>query len=344
MNKIPVGQVIGQTYNFAFRRYWTGLGIVWLPTLVAAAIAYLCLPPLAHSFDEAFRQAIQLKANGGTNQPVVFEEPWQFWLFELAFYAVFVIVAVGITREVLGLRKGPRFVYFWFGAAELRSIAGYILTFIVAYVLLVVFVVGLVIIGLVAAALLHNMPVPLDRTQANMHWDAAVIGFVVAIELAFFFILVRLGYFIVPVAVAERQIGLSRSWELTRGNFWRIALIWLATVLPVLLIEILFGVALMAPIFLKLIALPHRDVGRTVFPLGDMFHDYLRVLPVYWAIGPVLAPVFYGLWKAPAAFAYRALVPAQKPPSEKAAGPAPPPPPPPVESGSQTQPRDLRNT
>ena len=46
MNKIPVGQTIGQTYAFAFRKYLTLLGIVWFPVVIMGLLGLFAFLPL----------------------------------------------------------------------------------------------------------------------------------------------------------------------------------------------------------------------------------------------------------------------------------------------------------
>ena len=54
--------------------------------------------------------------------------------------------------------------------------------------------------------------------------------------LALIYILVRLGFLLAPAAAMEGGFGLERSWKLTKGNFWRIVAIGLATLLPIVIV------------------------------------------------------------------------------------------------------------
>ena len=53
------------------------------------------------------------------------------------------------------------------------------------------------------------------------------------------FAVLRLGFLLTPVVVAENRISLRRPWELSRGNFWRIFAIALAIVIPLALLAFL---------------------------------------------------------------------------------------------------------
>src|SRR5947207_1805926 len=125
MNKIPVWRTVGQTYGFAFGKYFTILGIIWLPMLVQSAITYSLQVPL--------HDLIAASAHG--HAPMFGPQFARTnLLIQIVALLALTIVSVGITKEVLGLRTGPRFFYAGFGGAELRVLVGYfalVLLFIV---------------------------------------------------------------------------------------------------------------------------------------------------------------------------------------------------------------------
>lgn len=308
MSKIPIGQVIGQTFDLSFRQYFTLLGIVLLPVLLMGVAGYFLVLPFAQEFFEFLRYAmahpeyhrLPLGLGNGMFQ--------RMWLFDGLIMPLFVMIGVGIVKEVLGERTGPRFVYAGFGAAEMRTIAGYSIVLMLLYAaILAVIVIGAgiaVAVAFAAGAALQG------ANPGIVGWPLAsfIALLVFGLELAAIYISVRLSYLIVPVAVAEKRIGIARSWEMTRGNFWRIIGIWMITLLPLFIIQMVFMAAVFAPSMKLLIAAAQQGNAALSDQLRVLMQTYLQYLPLTWLIGFLLAPVLCGLWMAPAAFAYRALV------------------------------------
>jgi len=310
MDKIPVGRTIGQAYRFSFNGYFTVLGIVWLPLLLLLAAGYFLMLPMMQEFAGIARTMMQhpgdpaaaLAIQGTLSRIYGFD-------FLVLLFAVW--VQVGITKEILGLRTGPRFVYLPSGADEGRVLLSYIVLIILAYLAIFVVMIVAVIIGAVCYAIFAGgMAKGFDPRTLGA-------GFIVAplllIDLGFLYVFVRLLYFVGPATVAERHMILNRSWQLTRGNFWRIFVILLATLLPIYLAEIVLMGAAAIPTIHQLMAMRGNADPAAIF--AALWAGTARLLPYYTAVGFLVAPFFYGLFIAPAAFAYRALLPA-KPPEE----------------------------
>lgn len=329
MGKIPIGRVIGETFRFSFGKYFTLLGILWLPTLVLGLLIYGLMQPFLAGFGRVFHE-MMLHPASPTAQNMMDDLSAsglesRVWLVQLVVVFFFVVIQVAMTKEILGLRSGPRFVYLSIGAADLIAVVSYILLYVLLYAAVFAVVLVAVILGIAVVFAAGSSLQNFDAKAMSGPLTAAFIGLAFVFELAIIYALVRLSFLIVPIAVAEKRIGLIRSWELTKGNFWRIIGIWLVTLLPLFVVEMAFLVALVAPMASSLGEAAHKGSQAAMdAQVQAMLRDYPRYLPWLWLVGFALSPVLYGLWLAPAAFAYRALVP----PTirlQPGADPAPPP-------------------
>ncbi len=300
MNKIPVGQTIARSYGFAFGRYFSVLGVVWLPLVLCGVIDFFLIGSVLKNLHLLFAP------NGVLEHPEVLRA---FLLVELAGLVTILMVTVGITKEALGIRGGPRFVYLWFGAAEFRLIGAYLALIL----LMIVFMIVLGLLGgIIAAAVALAVGAAMgSHNEAVGPVILGLTGLAILIEeLALLYIAVRLTFLLVPVTIAEKRIGILRSWELTSGNFWRIFVIMIAVTAPLIVLILFAEFTLFFPLFKELAARPRTQdpaaVGRAVTSMIEFYRPYaLYILP----ISVLLTPLVYGLTLSPAAFAYRALVP-----------------------------------
>src|SRR5262249_26413931 len=197
----------------------------WLPTAALYALSWYMIRPyqeliFSHPGQNPFLTHPQLART--------------YFLFQVANLVIAAIVSVGVTKEVLGLRRGFRFFYAGFGAAELRVIVGYF-AFILLFVVIVIgLVLGTVLAGRVGTAVLGAAlsAAHVDPAVSRLVIGLAVFALLLAAWLALILIFVRLTFLFLPVTVAEKRIGILRSWELTQGNFWRIFLIAVLVFLP----------------------------------------------------------------------------------------------------------------
>ncbi|HWA31526.1 MAG TPA: hypothetical protein VG867_10515 [Rhizomicrobium sp.] len=309
MGKIPVGRTIGQTYEFVFQKYGSLLGVVWLPMVALAALGYfLFLPALMQIFDQL---------------PWTFQHPgepdftWMIsgaflWLrlFQVLVLLLFVVIRVGITKEALGIRKGPKFFYVPADSSELLVVVCYI----ILYVAMIAVIIAAVIAGAFIALLAGSV------AAAAGHFDLhapgqqlwGILGLVLLVAVlgcAAFYILVRLTFLMIPATVAERRIGIGRSWSLTRGNFWRIVVVVIAAWLPLIVLEgIVFSIVGL-PFMLQVAAAAHGNHADVHALFQSLAKNMIYYIPWFWGVGLLFAPIFFGLTTAPSAFAYRALVP-----------------------------------
>jgi hypothetical protein len=187
--------------------------------------------------------------------------------------------------------------------------------FILAYLAIIAVAIVAVIVGAAGYALFAS--------GAAKGFDPRALGGgfvfvpIALIELAVLYVFTRVFYFVGPAVVAERQLILNRSWQLTRGNFWRIFVILLATLLPLYLLQAVLVGAIAFPVIHQIVTAQASADPATVF--ATLWGYMAGVLPYYAAASLVIAPVTYGLFIAPAAFAYRALVPAKPQEEQKPA-------------------------
>lgn len=310
MGKIPVGRTIAQTYGFAFGKYFTLLQITWLPLLASAALSFYFRGPLMAE--------MMASAHGGGGFASMARFQPTSLLLQLVGLLLFAIMSVGITKEVLGLRTGLRFFYAGFGAAELRVIVGYFAIVLLFIVFIIAMIVGAVVVGLLSRAVLS-------------HFDAAVakplvgLGFallVLFIYLWLIYAMVRLTFLFLPATVAEHRIGIARSWELTRGNFWRIVAIGIVVLLPIFVIAVCAVFAILGPGYIPFVIEHSRDPAAIQEYVVQHMMVLMQNFPLLLVAGIIINPILYGLMIGPAAFAYRALVPA---PVEDQAMPEPEP-------------------
>ncbi|MBS0472782.1 MAG: hypothetical protein JSR60_17055 [Proteobacteria bacterium] len=225
--KIPFEATISGAYRFAFTNILSIVGIAWFPSVVLCALVggmiYLSLPELA-----AFINAISQSKGGGAPPPPTLL-PAMFGLFG-RYFVLFILlivyeamVSVGVMRKALGQHPGPVFFFFSLGGQVWRLIGSYMLLLLIGYGmgLLLIFVVA--IIGYV----LHQT---LPDQQALNILITVLCG--IAAGCGMLYAAVRALFFIPAVVVAENHIGIRRSWQLGRGNFWRIVGTYLIVTVP----------------------------------------------------------------------------------------------------------------
>jgi hypothetical protein len=300
MAKIPVERTIGDTYRFAFTNILSIFGIAWLPTLIMAALAaaavwwmwpdfraldFSAQPDLAHNQEIGLRLAAKMLT-------VVF--PLYFVI-----YVFFAMVTTGVQRKALGLIEGPVFVYFSLGGEVWRLLGAMILAVLIICANgALTMAVEAVIFG---AGEVQGMP----AIYGLVEFIAAIAGI-----CWFFYLAVRLAFFIPPVVVAEGGFGLARSWALGRENFWRIVLLYVACILgPMIVISMVSNIVFMpfmigAVVKMQEVAEGHQAVAPE--QLWALIAGPLKqMLPYWFAYQVITLPILIGLTNAISAFGYR---------------------------------------
>jgi hypothetical protein len=159
-----------------------------------------------------------------------------FALFDL--FGLVVVTALGsavIGRTLTGAALEPRqelmTAYLAIGSREWLAFLSLLRLYVI------------VIAGLFAVVLAGGAAISLARPMiGNLQWQGVsaftaaqgLVGLVAFAVVAT--ILVRLGFFVAPVASAERSASASRAWSLSRGNSWRLFAASLVLGVPALLL------------------------------------------------------------------------------------------------------------
>jgi hypothetical protein len=304
MVKIPVGETIAHSYNFAFGHFLRLLGITWAPLVVLIAYSLMITPgflgntiPL-NDKQEIVRQSLRLLP---------------FSLIIALFIRA--MIANGVTGLALGDRPGATFVYFSVGLGVWRFVGAWLLVLLVMVVLIIglciALAIGFTVGGVAFAALAHG------SVAAAGVGAIALFLFLLAFYAAIIYIAVRLTFLLPPVVVAEQKIDLARGWQLTKGNFWRIFIIGLAVFIPMIFISgVIFVFAYGTGFFvgmLDIIQLGLHQAKEEVIQQrldaisGQMREQALRVWPYSALAGLITETIGYGLAYGASAFAYREI-------------------------------------
>ncbi|MBV8979074.1 MAG: hypothetical protein JOZ13_17015 [Alphaproteobacteria bacterium] len=287
MRKIPVGGAIARAYGFGFGHFFTNVALVWSSVALLWAATWFLQQPYLRAMSEIDKDPHMVSAT----YPMYF-------LFSLVSLVLVAAQSALITREALGLRTGSALLQFPFGPATWRLAVAFFFYWIVLIVLYVgLFFAILLGLGLVAAAHLGGV-------GAAIFAIAIIIGL-----LAFFYIAMRLSFFLAPVAVAERRISLIRAWELAAGNGGRIVVIFIAIFLPFAVAEIAAGIAFVAPLF-KGVHAGMTDPERQVLirsVAAAIASATRNSWYIFYPLSAALGVLLYGMLSGAAALGYQAL-------------------------------------
>ena len=298
MNRIHVGQTIGRGYRFLFHRFFAIAGLSWLPALALGVFATLWLPHFAS--DAALVSKGTLAAYWlGLDALALFAA--------LAFFAA--TIAVPVTREALGLHDESVFAHFVVGRRELRLFLA-LLRFGV-----LLFAAAVLLTLLVGFAARLAIPVLVAKMGATSEATAAwrgiplrsfVLGGSAFVLISVLAVLVlRLGFFLAPIAAIEERARVTRAWILSARNFWRVLIVTLALAVPLDLAAraveyTLFGKQLQA-------LLPQALAAHDPLLLVGWMAQHAVVLA---AIGSTVLTLLIALFAGASAMAYRTLMPA----------------------------------
>jgi len=295
-HKVPVGGTIAHAYGFAFSNIVNNLGAIWIPAVIMYALMFV------------FRASYASTLLSMSTNPQAALAGLQYMFIGMIVFGVLIIAQIaGIMKEALGLRAGNAWLQFPFGAATWRVLGAYLLYFIV---LIVLYVAVLMVSALFAGIFAGMAGAGTGGARgAIAGLGLAAVVFALFVFCAFVYIGTRLSFLLAPVAVAEQRISLIRSWELTKGNFWRIFVIILAIVLPLLVLEI----AILGAVYGSSL-IPPMHPGVTPEEL-KVFNQHQRQMMTnqqsWWFItyplGLLVSVIFYGIFAGAVAHAYRAL-------------------------------------
>jgi len=288
MQKIPVGQTIAFAYLFLFAHIGTVVGIAWLPAVLSAAVNYLT---------RLYAATHRAELDAGDPQTM-----GAYFTLSLAALLLMLfassVVAAGITRQVQGQSFRGVVLYFAAGrtefrmfAANLRYLAGAGTLFLLA--------------TLITFAAFMLAGIPLNSPEQIQPTAAAILAGLVswAVFIYAFVTILRMGFLLPAVIVAEEKGGLRRSHDLTRGNIGRVFLIMLALGGPILLLliggETVVLRSALGPDFVNLSA------SEFFQRAGEAMEQKLLPWHIFSAVVFILGS---GLIYSGSAYAYRTLV------------------------------------
>jgi hypothetical protein len=317
MGKIPIGRTIGEAFDFALGRYLVILGVIWLPLVLLAAMQYFVLVPYFGHLFEFIRLAAQhAKDHPGPPPELAAMRPL-IWSVDALAVVISIWTQVGITKTVFDLRTGPRFFYIPVGLDELRVIGGYLVFIAILYGALLALGIVIAVAALFIYALVSGGALAAGFSGSMRPWlGGGLIACAAAIAAAVIYVQVRFTFLLVPATVAEKRFGLWRSWQLSKGNFWRIFVVGVGTLSPILVFEFFLIFAFYIVVIMTLIAKLSTLQAHGVHAHGPQAVAAFMALVwryavVYGALAAAvivpLLPIAFGLRFSPPAFAYRAL-------------------------------------
>jgi hypothetical protein len=290
MGKIPVGATIAHAYRFAVSNIVQILAVSWLPWALIMAGLFLVRDSLA-----------MMQLASATKNFALMHGRWApVFLFYLAAIILVTMQMVGLFQLALDRPIPSRWFYFSLGKPLWRLIGGVLLAALcliaaaLAYVI-VCFVLGFLLRGAVSGSPSGTLIMGL----------AAAVAFVVG-YCAFICATLRFFFLLAPVVIAEDRISVFRAWTLTRGNFWRIFLIVLALLLPIIVVELGGMFALAGPMPFQ----PGDPAAQRLAQVQWQMALNSRMATLWYITYPVmilLSVVFYAASSAAQAFAYRSV-------------------------------------
>ena len=285
MNKIPVGKTVTFAYNFLFTRIGTIAGVAMLPALLASAVDYLV---------RSYTSAEEPEAAAGANMLI-----WLAGTVTTIFISS--VATVGLTRAAFGLSLGSGAYFFPVGPLELRMFATKLRFWLGVIALLI-------LASLVSSVALMFAGVPLDGASVIEPTPATLIAGLAAwgaFGYAIFTIL-RMGFLLSATVVAEEKGGLQRSYDLTRGNFWRIVAVLLALATPILVLGLVATMVILRASLGEdyVRVLEEADMAEVIRRGEEAAQQYVLIWEVFNTAIFILAS---SLIYSASAYAYRAL-------------------------------------
>jgi hypothetical protein len=302
MSKIPVFATVSRAYGFLLGDFGTIARLAWAPLLVGSGLSYVF-----------GGQAIDASIAGHTDPAVAMQQMPQQFLIGIISFVAGIIATVALLRVVIfGDRKPGLPAYLWLGAAELRLI-------LVTILLLIAFIAamfGIALVFGVFAAIAAAVP-----ALALLLPIAALALLVVSIWVP-----LRLSL-IGPVVVGENNLGVERSWALTKGNALRMLGVLLLTYLPYVIVSWLILIAILGSDFPAFPAFPNfadPDIAKSEAAMktaSEAFQaamttwqlDFTKAMRVHWleinVLGFIGNLVSTALWTGATGTAYTTLVP-----------------------------------
>jgi hypothetical protein len=300
MARIPVGATIAHAYRFAFGRFADVLRSVWIALALQLTLSLF-----------AIRSVITVMGGVIARDPSVVSHLWPFLVLYPLILILFLAQVAAVTDLALG--RGP---VGWFHMRIGKPVWRLVGAFVLAAVAVAVAFIALLLALMLAGFLIRLAGLPRIATGL-IGAGLFVIGYCGLIFVSF-----RLFFLLVPTVMIQQRLSLAPAWRLTKGNFWRIVVVVLAILLPVVAIEyaIMFGVGGLPP------SLPHANSPEAAAAFERVRLawqiDFLSLLLRNWFLTlPVLGLihiVFLGVGCSASVFAWRALTDGETQPDPQA--------------------------
>jgi hypothetical protein len=280
--KVPVKETVRFAYDFTFGQLGTIIGLIWVPMVLIAVLSFL---PYALG-DTALSPEQNPAAAGAASL-----RGMAFWLLSMLLYAC---INVAVVKQALGIRTGNAVIHFSLGTPEFRLWGASLIFLAIIFVLMVGVVLAIIAIGAAAAGFENKFASAAAVTILS-------IGGLCLILVA----MLRLGFLLVPITVAEERISFERGWILTKGNFWRIAAIVFFVTLPTF--AVVFGafLILMGPEIMNLVRqAQHISQDALAERMNAIMESHIAMI---LGVNLIVAPFSVGLMLGASASAYKGL-------------------------------------
>jgi hypothetical protein len=291
--KIPFERTVAAAYRFVLENFVSVLGIGWVPYLLAGLIGTALLSAVLPQLDLVL-QSSQEKWNQDQVAQLIAPIAGAGFVFAIAVILAAAMVIVGMMRKALGQHSAPVYFFFSLGSQVWRMIGAYILLLLLLWAVTVVIAIG---IGIVSFVLAKSAPAAQMPVTALLACIAVLWGI---------YAVVRVQFFLPAVVVAENHIGLRRSWNLGRGNFWRIVGIVIVIVLPIGIVHsILTNILVQTSVAVHPMTMMNPDEVRMYF--AAMMNAARRVWPILLLIELLYMAIVTGLAAGAIANAYNSV-------------------------------------
>jgi len=289
MKKIPVGATIAHAYGFAVSHFLPVLRALWIPLLLQLAVVLVLSRRMALLF-----AALEAKdpSSATLAGPV-------FLLFCLA--VILFAAQYAASMEVALGRPPHSLLHVPAGRTMWRLLGGLITAMLIIIVIASILFVVISILSYTLGEVAKAAPgARIAVAVIAVLLAAALFAFLTLISIRFLFLLA-------PANIAEQKFGIVRSWELSKGNFWRALLVALAIFIPLTIANyaVSFSVGGLPPSTAGL-SKEAADAARMAWQVRQ-----LTLLADRWYISlPATALIMlfqFSAGSAAQAFAYRAL-------------------------------------
>jgi hypothetical protein len=223
MQKLPVLEIVRQSYRFLMEERWTIFRLSWFLVLVATALQ------VAFEYADIQQAIAAVEAGGGRSHADGYAAALLIGLIQALAIS---IVAVALHRVILfGDRKEGTSVYFALGKVEFL--------FLLLPLALMACLALVALAVLPSIAFLPSVYAGRSGTGTGAVIDTIVLYAVVAGPILGAFVVLTTRFMpVLPLAVIARSALFREAWQLTRGRFWRLFWRWFLGSLPLM---ILFG-------------------------------------------------------------------------------------------------------